>query len=235
MKAEIGRSAKIENDQNENPTTFCNNSNCFLQHSVAASVSQAQVYIFEQNFQSRFCDVRWETQPQSLSLEEEQMTWWGPRGWGNFWGRGKLLMIPLFAFGWESAFGKKSSLWSRWKLIFIDASCHIGFTAPAALYHISFVCQQHIFAIKTPMEFIFKSMDSSLCWKNTAPCKLAAKLGWDLCVCAWQRQLGFYEGDHVSPPVLLWHSSIWEQSLFAKPHVCWLAMNTSARLAATDM
>ena len=89
-----------------------------------------------------------------------------PGGWGNFWGRGKLLMIPLFAFGWESAFGKKSSLWSRWKLIFIDASCRIGFTAPPALYHISFVCQQHIFAIKTPMEFIFKSMDSSLCWKK---------------------------------------------------------------------
>ena len=59
MKAEIGGSAKIENDQNENPTTFCNNSNCFLQQSVAASVSQAQVYIFEQKFQqSRFCDVR---------------------------------------------------------------------------------------------------------------------------------------------------------------------------------
>ena len=176
MKAEIGGSAKIENDQNENPTTFCNNSNCFFQQSVAASVSQAQVYIFGQKFQqSRFCDVRWETQPQSLSFGRRTNDLVGSQGgWGNFWGRGKLLMIPLLAFGWESALEKKSSLWSRWKLIFIDALPYWVHCAGGLFtIFLSFV-NKSIFAIETTMDFVFKSMNRSLCWKNTAPCKLAA-------------------------------------------------------------
>ena len=48
----------------------------------------------------------------------------------------------------------------------------LGSPSQRALYHISFVCQQRIFAIKTPMDFIFKSRNLSLCWKNTAPCQI---------------------------------------------------------------
>ena len=144
MKAEIGGSAKIENDQNENPTTFCNNSNCFLQQSVAASVSQAQVYIFGQKFQqSRFCDVRWETQPQSLSFGRRTNDLVGSQGgWGNFWGRGKLLMIPLLAFGWESALEKKVIAVKSVKIDIHRRTAVLGLLRQRALYHISFVCQQ---------------------------------------------------------------------------------------------
>ena len=176
MEAEIGGSAKIENDQNENPTTFCNNSNCFLQQSVAASVSQAQVYIFGQKFQqSRFCDVRWETQPQSLSFGRRTNDLVGSQGgWGNFWGRGKLLMIPLLAFGWESALEKKVIAVKSVKIDIHRRTAVLGLLRQGALYHISFVCQQEHICHRDHDGLYIQIHESLTVLKNTAPCKLAA-------------------------------------------------------------
>ena len=176
MEAEKVRSAKIEADQNENRATFCNNSNCFFQQSVATSVSRARVYIFEQKFQSRFCDVRWETQPQSLSLEEEQMTRWGPRrgGSGGLLGTWQIIDDPSLRFRLGISEGKVIAVKSV-KIDIHRRTAVLGSPRQRALYHISSVCQQLIFAIKTPMDFIFKSRNLSVCWKNTAPCELSAR------------------------------------------------------------
>ena len=72
------------------------------------------------------------------------MTWWGPMGClvGNlFWRPGKLLMIPLLAFGWESVREKSRPVKSV-KIDIHRRTAVLGSLRHGARYHISCVCQQ---------------------------------------------------------------------------------------------
>ena len=115
--------------------------------------------------------MRWETQPQSLSLEEEQMTWWGPMGClvGNlFWRPGKLLMIPLLAFGWESVREKSRPVKSV-KIDIHRRTAVLGSLRHGARYHISCVCQQTYLPSRHRWTLYSNLQMPSLWWRNTSP------------------------------------------------------------------
>ena len=193
MKAEIGRSAKIENDQNENPTTFCD---CFLWQSVAASAPQVPVYIFEQKFQSRFSDMGWETQPQSLSLEEEQMTWWGPRGGGETFGDVANYWWSLSSLSVGNQLWKKSHRCEVGENWYSSTHCRIGFTAPGGSLPYFFRLSTRAYLPSTPRWTLYSNPWIAHCVEKYCTLQIGCNTitflgggGW-VGDEAWQRKFG---------------------------------------------
>ena len=193
MKTEKGRYAKIENDQNENLTTFCNNSICFFP-SVAASVSgDSSLHIWAKVPEP----FLWHAMRNTAAEFEFGRRTNDMVGSHGVFG-GELILetwqiiddpSPRFRLGISE--GKKSpcEVGENW---YSSTHCRIGFAAPRGSLPYFLRLSTNIFAIKTPMDFIFKSANALTVvkeyWSNLAAARykfLSSFLvdeGWEACI-----------------------------------------------------